>query len=171
MDSDQPFNEVKAKSPDLFDDESYRSLAYDLGVYTLLFGNLEAVLSFYIGFLIDDPAAAMYKYAEKLQYVDRARLFCDLVIGRLPEYAPIVNQLKRDLKSIAVERNIIVHNGVKVQGDKLLLQTLDGKKSIDAANLKALIIKLQELSDRVATVWMTLTYNEAGWSERQNITT
>jgi hypothetical protein len=163
MDSRESVNEVKAKSPDLFEDDRYRSLAYDVGAYTLLFGNLEAILSYYIGSLVHDPAAAMYKHAERLQYVDRAGLFCDLVIGRFPEYKEVVSQLKRDLKKIAEERNIIVHNGIKVQGDKLVLQTLGGKP-IDAASLKALIVKLQELSDRVATVWMTLTYKEAGWS-------
>ena len=164
MDSESPFNEVKARSPDPFEDESSRSLAYDVGVYTLLFGNLEAILSFYIGFLVSDPAAAMYKYAEKLQYVDRAGLFCDLVVGRCPEYMEIISQLKRDLKKVAEERNIIVHNGIKMQGDKLLLSTHRGKP-IDAATLKDRIIKLRELSDRVATVWMTLNYKEAHWHE------
>ena len=151
----EQFSEVEAKAIDLFIDERYRKLAYDVGVITLLFGNLEAILSFYIGFLASHPSAAMYKYAEKLQFVDRVGLFCDLVVGECPEYKDILGQLKKDLRKIAEKRNIIVHNGIKAQGDRLLLCTISGKP-IEGTDLQDIIYKLQALNDRVATVWMTL---------------
>jgi hypothetical protein len=91
----EQFSEVEAKAIDPFIDERCRKLAYDVGAITLLFGNLEAVLSFYIGFLISNPSSAMYKYAEKLQFVDRVGLFCDLVVGECPEYKDIIDQLKK----------------------------------------------------------------------------
>lgn len=151
----EQFSEVEAKAIDPFIDERCRKLAYDVGAITLLFGNLEAVLSFYIGFLISHPSSAMYKYAEKLQFVDRVGLFCDLVAGECPEYTDILAQLKKDLRKIAEKRNIIVHNGIKEQGDKLLLCTINGKP-IEATDLQVIINRLQTLNDRVATVWMTL---------------
>jgi hypothetical protein len=155
MNHGEQFREVQAKCPDPFVDKRCRKLAYEVGVITLLFGNLEAILSFYIGFLISDPTGVMFKYAEKLQFTDRVGLFCDLVAGRCPEYKDIVDQLKRDLRRISEKRNIIVHNGIKDQGDKLLLSTIDGKP-IDAFDLQEIINKLLALNDRVATVWMTL---------------
>ena len=160
MNQERAFNEVKAKSLNPFENDNCRALAYDVGVITILFGNLEAVISFYIGVMLHDPTGAMYGYAERLQYVDRVGLFCDLVVGRCPEYKAIVGQLKRDLKKIAEQRNIVVHNGIKTQGDKLLLKTLRGK-SIEATDLSDTIRKLQDLSDRVATVWLTLCDYEA----------
>ena len=157
MNKGEQFCEIQAKASDPFADERCSKLAYDVGAITLLFGNLEAILSFYIGFLISDPTAAMYKYAEKLQFVDRLGLFCDLVIGRCPEYKDIIGQLKTDLRRIAEKRNIIVHNGIKEQGDSLLLSTINGKP-IEASDLQDIINKLQALNDRVATVWMTLNH-------------
>jgi hypothetical protein len=138
MNNGEKFSEIEAKASDPFVDERCRKLAYDVGAITLLFGNLEAVLSFYIGFLISDPTAVMYKYAEKLQFVDRAGLFCDLVIGRCPDYKDIVSKLKTDLRKIAEKRNIIVHNGIKEQGDSLLLTTINGKP-IEASDLQDII--------------------------------
>lgn len=157
MNNGEQFSEIEAKASDPFVDERCRKLAYDVGVITLLFGNLEAILSFYIGFMISDPTALMYKYAEKLQFVDRAGLFCDLVMGRCPEYKNIVSQLKTDLRKIAEKRNIIVHNGIKEQGESLLLSTINGKP-IEASDLQDIINKLQALNNRVATVWMTLNH-------------
>jgi hypothetical protein len=156
MNHGEQFSEIEAKASDPFIDERCRKLAYEVGVITLLFGNLEAILSFYIGFLISDPTAVMYRYAEKLQFVDRVGLFCDLVVGRCPEYKDIINRLKTDLKKIAEKRNIIVHNGIKEQGDRLILSTINGKP-IEASDLQDTINKLQALSDRVATVWVTLS--------------
>jgi hypothetical protein len=63
MNNGEQFIEFEAKAPDPFVDERCRKLAYDVGLITLLLGNLEAILSFYIGFLISDPLAVMYKYA------------------------------------------------------------------------------------------------------------
>jgi hypothetical protein len=151
MNNGEQFSEIEAKASDPFVDERYRKLAYDVGVITLLLGNLEAILSFCIGFLISDPTALMHKYAEKLQFVDRVGLFCDLVIGRCPEYKDIVSQLKTDRRKIAEKNNIIVHNGIKEQGDSLLLSAINGKP-IEASDLQDIINKLQALNDRVATV-------------------